>query len=92
MTQNAICYHRFSSKKQDRGSSLERQRENTSALCKREGWTIIATFEDAGASAWKGDHLSAGELGKLRKRIDAGLVERGTYIVVENLDRLSRQD
>lgn len=88
----AIRYHRYSTKRQDKGSSLERQNENTQALCDAKGWTIVETLEDKGQSAWKGDHLSVGNLGKLRKRIEAGLVPRGTFIVVENLDRLSRQD
>lgn len=88
----AIRYHRFSSRAQDKGSSLVRQNERTQALCERKGWTIIETVEDKGASAWKGDHLASGKLGELRRRIDAGLIAAGTVLVVENLDRLSRQD
>lgn len=87
-----IRYHRFSSRAQDKGSSLVRQNERTQALCERKGWTIIETVEDKGASAWKGDHLASGKLGELRRRIDAGLIAAGTVLVVENLDRLSRQD
>jgi len=92
MTTPAICYHRFSSARQDKGSSLERQAALTRELCERKGWQIVETLEDKGQSAWKGDHLSVGNLGKLRTRIDAGLIARGTVVVVENLDRLSRQD
>lgn len=88
----AIRYHRYSSKRQDRGSSIARQEERTADLCTRKGWQIVETIEDRGQSAWKGDHLSVGNLGKLRARIDAGLVEPGTILVVENIDRLSRQD
>ena len=88
----AIRYHRFSTKRQDRGSSIERQSEATQALCDAKGWTVIETLADLGQSAGKGDHLSVGNLGKLRKRIDAGLIASGTRLVVENLDRLSRQD
>lgn len=88
----AILYHRFSTRSQDRGTSIERQQEATRALCERKGWQIVETVQDLGSSAWKGDHLSTGRLGDLRRRIDAGLVPAGTVIVVENLDRLSRQD
>lgn len=91
MTQ-AIRYHRYSSKRQDRGSSIERQHEATAELCERKGWQVVETIQDKGQSAWKGDHLSAGHLGRLRQRIDAGLIDPGTVLVVENLDRLSRQD
>lgn len=89
---HAIRYHRFSSRRQDRGSSIERQQEATAELCRRKGWQVVETIEDKGQSAWKGDHLSVGHLGRLRQRIDAGLVDPGTVLVVENLDRLSRQD
>lgn len=92
MTTRAIRYHRFSSKRQDKGSSIERQDERTRELCERKGWAIADTIEDKGQSAWRGDHLSVGNLGRLRKEIDAGLIEPGTVLVVENLDRLSRQD
>lgn len=88
----AIRYHRYSSKKQDRGSSLERQDQATRELCERLGFAVEPPIQDLGQSAWKGDHLSIGNLGKFKALVDAGLVERGTAFVVENLDRLSRQD
>ncbi|GFE72400.1 recombinase family protein [Novosphingobium sp. TCA1] len=88
----AVRYHRFSTKRQDKGVSLDRQNELTAALCEKNGWTIIDTLEDKGRSAWKGDHLRVGELGKFKVRVDAGEFEHGTFLVIENLDRLSRQD
>lgn len=88
----AIAYHRFSTSRQEHGTSLERQRNATAELAKRRGLTIVATLEDCGRSAWKGHHLSAGHLGRLRARIDAGEFASGTVILVENLDRLSRQE
>lgn len=88
----AYRYHRFSSKAQDRGTSLERQREATGAMCEREGWTIAETLEDLGRSAWKGDHIRAGELGKFKARVDAGEIAPGSILVIENLDRLSREN
>lgn len=88
----AIRYHRFSSKAQDKGSSLERQGEATLDMCKKHGWQIVETLEDLGRSAWKGDHLRVGELGKIRGRVDSGEIAAGSVLVVENLDRLSRQD
>jgi len=88
----AYRYHRFSSQRQDKGTSIERQHEATEALCLRHGWTIVETLEDKGRSAWKGDHLRSGELGKFRTRLEAGDIPPGSYLVIENLDRLSRQD
>lgn len=89
---NAFCYHRFSSARQDRGTSLERQAERTAELCRKNGWEIVEVLEDKGRSAWKGDHLRVGNLGKFKQRVDAGDIEPGTRLVIENLDRLSRQE
>lgn len=89
---NAYCYHRFSNPRQEKGMSLERQAELTAKRCEALNLTIVETLEDKGQSAWKGDHLRVGRLGQFRTRVDAGLIEPGSYLVVENLDRLSRQD
>lgn len=89
---NAYRYHRFSSTRQDKGSSILRQAELTEALCRKNNWTVVETLEDKGRSAWTGDHLRIGNLGKFRQRVDAGEIEPGSYLVIENLDRLSRQD
>ncbi len=89
---NAVRYHRFSTKRQDKGSSLDRQQQLTAELCEHKGWAIIDTLEDKGQSAWKGDHLRVGKLGKFKERVDAGEFDAETYLVIENLDRLSRQE
>ena len=65
--------------------SIERQAERTSKLCEAKKWTIIETLADKGRSAWKGDHLRVGELGKFKQRVDMGEIEAGTYLVIENL-------
>ena len=89
---NAYCFHRYSTPAQDKGTSFERQALATSARCNREGWTMMSPIEDRGRSAWKGDHLKSGNLGKWRKLVDLGEIEPGSVLVVENLDRLSRQN
>jgi len=88
----AYRYHRFSSKAQDRGSSLERQQQATASLCREMGWEVAGTLEDLGRSAWKGDHLRAGNLGQFKARVDAGEIPPGSVLVVENIDRLSREN
>jgi DNA invertase Pin-like site-specific DNA recombinase len=87
---NCYLYLRFSTTRQERGSSKERQLEDCRAFIKRKGWTEIEVISDLGRSAWKGVHLKSGNLGKFAKRIMDGDVVPG-IIVVENLDRLSRQ-
>lgn len=88
----AYRYIRFSSKAQERGTSIERQETATQALCDKKGWDIAETLYDLGRSAWKGDHLRVGNLGKFKARVDAGAIPTGSVLVIENMDRLSRQD
>jgi DNA invertase Pin-like site-specific DNA recombinase len=88
---DAYLYVRFSSSKQEDGSSRDRQLQDGRALIERMGWTEVELIEDLGRSAWKGDHLTKGNLGKFAKRIVAGEIPPGSVIVVEELDRLSRQ-
>jgi DNA invertase Pin-like site-specific DNA recombinase len=88
----AYIYVRFSSPGQERGSSRERQIELCRAFAEKHGWTIAETIEDLGISAWKGAHLRVGNLGQFAKRVQAGKIEPGSVLVVEHLDRLSRQD
>lgn len=87
---NAYVYSRFSTPQQEQGNSLERQHELCQAMCKQKGWTIVETFDDKGKSAWKGDHLRSGKLGKFAVRVRNGEIEPGSILVVEQLDRLSR--
>lgn len=87
---NAVIYIRFSTKRQEKGFSKERQLEECQAFCQRKGWDVVEIIEDLGQSAWKGHHLSIGNLGKWRRSVDAGDVPAGTILVVHKLDRLSR--
>ena len=51
-----------------------------------------AQLEDIGISAFKGANLKGGALGKFLEAVSAGRIERGSYLLVELLDRISRQD
>jgi hypothetical protein len=51
----------------------------------------VGVIEDLGRSAWKGDHLTKGNLGRFAKRIFDGEIPKGTVVVAENIDRFSRQ-
>lgn len=85
----AIIYRRFSSQEQGKGSTLKRQTELCEAYCKRKGWTVIDTVTDSGVSAWSGANIQTGNLAKLTKRLSAKGAD--TVIVVEQLDRITRQ-
>jgi DNA invertase Pin-like site-specific DNA recombinase len=89
----ALGYLRFSTKKQERGDSAERQLNAIRAHAASKGWDLAESdvIKDLGRSAWKGDHLNSGKLRLLSERIMSGEIEPGTIIIVEALDRLSRQ-
>jgi DNA invertase Pin-like site-specific DNA recombinase len=64
---------------------LERQSEDTLALCERRGWEVVRTYSDPGVSAAEGKHRTDFEqaMTDLRERtIDV--------LVVKSLDRLTR--
>ena len=50
-------------------------------------------MRDAGFSAFKGEHLApAAALGKFVAAVETGRVPRGSLLIVEHLNRLTRQD
>ena len=89
---SAFIYIRFSTPKQEAGSSKDRQIEDCRAYLDRQGWDEAEVIEDLGISAWKGNHLRTGNLGKFAQRVIDGEIPRGSVLVVQNLDRLSRQE
>lgn len=86
----AIIYARWSSHEQKNGSTAIRQIELNEPFCERNGWPIIERVTDEGISAWTGDNIKSGALGKLVERLEKSGGE-GLVLVVEKLDRLSRQ-
>lgn len=90
---SVYIYIRWSSKKQESGDSKERQTQACIAHAERQGWTLAEPpFGDFGVSAWKGDHLKSGTLGRFSDRVRSGDVPKGSILLVEALDRLSRQE
>lgn len=96
MKPKAYSYIRFSSPEQARGNSYKRQREAAERYCEENGLELASTneytFFDAGRSAFKGKHIDdSGELGRFLKYVEDGVIEPGSYLLVESLDRLSRE-
>lgn len=90
---DAYIFIRFSTRQQEEargGSSYERQLQVCREYVQRMGWHEVGLIEDLGRSAWRGDHLRKGNLGKFARRLLAGELPP-CVIVVEELDRLSRQ-
>ncbi|HDS1061164.1 recombinase family protein [Pseudomonas putida] len=91
-----FSYIRFSSAKQSAGDSYARQVQAAKAFCDENGLELAALreylFFDAGRSAFKGKHLDdTGELARFLSYVEDGTVPPGSYLVVESLDRLSRE-
>ncbi|HHB2152970.1 TPA: recombinase family protein [Escherichia albertii] len=90
----AISYIRFSSERQLKGDSLRRQtRMVNDWLSKNPEYYLDQdlSFRDLGKSAFSGKHLKGG-LGDFLTAIEKGLVKAGDTLLIESLDRLSRQD
>jgi DNA invertase Pin-like site-specific DNA recombinase len=89
-------YIRFSSKPQEQGDSVRRQTGMGEAWLNRHPeHTIDSTLRlrDLGVSAFKGRNLDRerGDLGKFLALAQDGKIERGSILMLENLDRFSRQ-
>lgn len=91
MNNSAISYLRFSSSKQKKGASYDRQIEATEKFCAENNLILIDQIEDKGISGWNEDNLEeTAALGKLLKLIESGEIKKGTTLIVENLDRITR--
>jgi DNA invertase Pin-like site-specific DNA recombinase len=86
-------YVRFSSKKQEQGDSRRRQTDGRAeAYCKKRGWRLSGqTYEDLGVSAFRGKNALVGNLGEFLRAIREGSVRPGSALIVESLDRITRQ-
>src|SRR5262245_40132952 len=92
----AFSYIRFSTAEQRQGNSLDRQSEAARAWCARNGVRLdqSTSFRDLGRSAFLGEHRKnpdRGALAAFLRLVEQGKVPRGSFLVVENLDRLTRE-
>ncbi|MFI8730082.1 recombinase family protein [Stutzerimonas kunmingensis] len=91
MTNKCFPYVRFSSTRQEDGSTRERQNALIDAFVSKHGLEVDRALEDAGTSAFRGLNASAdGVLGGFLNQVRKGEVDKGSYLLIENFDRLSR--
>jgi DNA invertase Pin-like site-specific DNA recombinase len=91
----AYSYLRFSSPQQATGDSLRRQtkaRQDWLAAHPEVELDRSLVMTDAGRSAFKRKGWDTYALARFVECIKSGRVERDSYLLVENLDRLSRED
>lgn len=89
----AYSYIRFSTKVQEEGDSEKRQTESSEKYLKHHPELTLDTslnMFDSGMSAFKGKHISQGALGVFLQLVEAGKVESGSVLLIENIDRLTR--
>ena len=85
---NVYSYARWSSDAQSDGDSLRRQIQLAEGWCQHRGLPLAGFDKDEATSAWKGRNQREGSgLSRLLKQI-----KPGDYLLVEDNDRLSRQD
>lgn len=94
----AYVYCRWSSLEQGKrrdgeqgdANTLTRQIGNATRFCERRGWEIAEVITDEGRSAYTGENMTTGNLGKFTERLENQLIPEGSVLVVEKLDRISR--
>ncbi len=89
----AYSYLRFSTPEQMKGDSLRRQTELAERYAHQHGLELDQelNLRDLGVSAFRGANLETGALGAFLKAVRDGIVEPGSFLLVESLDRVSRK-
>ena len=87
----AYSYVRMSTRKQLRGDSLRRQLERSKAFADEHSLLLDDSLQDLGVSAWKGRNFKTGALGRFLAMVESGQIPKGSYLLIESLDRLSRE-
>jgi DNA invertase Pin-like site-specific DNA recombinase len=96
MSAIGYSYVRFSTPDQARGDSLRRQTEAAQDWCQRNQVSLdtSTTLHDLGKSAYLGEHRKNPDrnaLASFLKMAEQGKIRKGSYLIVENLDRLTRE-
>lgn len=86
-----ISYVRFSHPEQSKGDSLRRQEELSKRWAEERGYKLSEPVTDRGISAYRGANVSSGALGAFLRLVEVGSIPKGTILLVEELDRISRQ-
>jgi DNA invertase Pin-like site-specific DNA recombinase len=94
----AYSYRRFSSRQQSTGTSLARQKDIAWEVATAKDWRLVDLPPDKGVSGWKITDLDGqqaanfhkGNLGAFLKRVQGGDIAQGSVLIVERLDRFSR--
>jgi len=88
----AYSYYRLSTLDQVDGDGLRRQEEDVRKYCATHGLKLDSrSMKDIGLSGYHAEHLKRGALGVFIAAIEDKKIETPCALVIEHLDRLSRQ-
>ena len=87
----AYSYIRWSSKRQTGNDSLRRQLELAENYAAKHGLVLDTDARDEGVSSYHGKHRFNGALGAFLGKVQTGDIPRGSYLLVEHFDRLTRE-
>ncbi len=88
----AYSYTRFSTPGQLQGDSLRRQLSLTRAWCEARGVELVEDYRDLGVSAYRGRNAVQGKLAAFLAAVESGEIPRGSVLIVESLDRITRTE
>lgn len=90
--EHVLVYLRYSTDIQGDGNSFDRQRELANSYLARHqiSYSSLEWVEDPGISAFNGEHVRTGALGRLLKRLREKTVSNG-LVIFEAVDRASRE-
>lgn len=88
----AYSYIRMSTLEQLKGDSVRRQQKATDDYILEMGLELTDIIHDHGVSAFKGKNAEFGALSDFLQLAELGLIDAGSYLIVESLDRLTRQN
>lgn len=88
----AYSYVRFSTPQQAAGASLQRQTEKAKKYALDHGLILDTEMDmtDFGVSAFRGKNARTGALRSFLDAVEKGYVAQGSYLLIENMDRISR--
>jgi DNA invertase Pin-like site-specific DNA recombinase len=87
----AFSYIRFSTPEQAKGDSFRRQSEKAEKWAEKHSYQIVKSWTDLGVSGYRGKNALTGGFGEFLRAAAAGELPKDSVLLVENLDRVSRQ-
>jgi len=91
MQKKAYSYIRFSTPEQIKGDSLRRQLDGSRQWAEDNDYELDTSMRDLGISAYSGANRTEGALKKFIDLIQQGQINEGSVLILESLDRLSRE-